>query len=279
MGKTTAAVNLAAGLAAPRRRVLLLDLDSQASASLWCGIDRARLRPSSANCPARRAAAAAGGADDVGAASRPRHWFGRARQRDLALSDVAGRELTLKHLDQRLSTHYDVVVLDCPPNLSLVGVNAIVAADALIVPVTPQHLAVEGLVSLLASLEKVRVRLGTRTRLLGILLTMVDPSTGRSVRVARTPAGAVPRSTSSTPRFWPAAPSKRRRRWRRPSSTSRRAHGRPMPSAASRVKCSSGSARSSIKDIPNCELSLPGFRQLGVERSARPALADSVSLK
>jgi chromosome partitioning protein len=77
---------------------------------------------------------------------------------------------------------YDVIVLDCPPNLSLVGVNALVAADALIVPVTPQHLAVEGLVSLLASVETVRLRLSGRNHLLGILLTMVDPTTAAGLR-------------------------------------------------------------------------------------------------
>jgi chromosome partitioning protein len=103
---------------------------------------------------------------------------------DLALAEVSGRELTLKIMLQRVRPRYDMIVLDCPPNLSLIGVNAIVAADELIVPVTLQHLAVEGLVSLLASVERVRARLGTRSRLLGILLSMVDPSktTGPDLR-------------------------------------------------------------------------------------------------
>lgn len=182
VGKTTTSVNLAAALAAPRHKVLLIDLDSQASASLWCGVDRLRLRPSSANClleafPIQRAIRGTAvphldlvtGSVELASA-------------DLALSDVPGRELTLKNALQRLRQRYDLVVLDCPPNLSLVGVNAVVAADALIVPVTPQHLAVEGLVSLLASVERVRARLATRNRLLGILLSIVDP--GRASGVA-----------------------------------------------------------------------------------------------
>jgi chromosome partitioning protein len=182
VGKTTTAVNLAAALATPRRKVLLVDLDSQASTSLWCGVDRGRLRPSSANAlleglPLLQA---------VRSTSVPHMDLVTGSvelaSADLVLSEVSGRELTLKHLLQRLRQHYDIVILDCPPNLSLVGVNAIVAADALIVPVTPQHLAVEGLVSLLAAVDKVRVRLGTRTRLLGILLSMVDPARSTELR-------------------------------------------------------------------------------------------------
>ena len=173
VGKTTTSVNLAAALAAPRRQVLLVDLDSQASASLWCGVDRTHLEPSSASCllqefPVNKAIRGTTvphldlitGSVELASA-------------DLALAEVRGRELTLKTLLQRL--RYDVIILDCPPSLSLVGVNALVAADALIVPVTPQHLALEGLVSILSSVEMVRVRLGTRSRLLGILLTMVEP--------------------------------------------------------------------------------------------------------
>jgi chromosome partitioning protein len=176
VGKTTTSVNLAAALAAPRRKVLLVDLDSQASASLWLGVERARLKPSSADCllqefPVLRAIRT----------TRVPHLdlicgSVELASADLALAEVAGRELALKNMLQRLRQRYDIIVLDCPPNLSLIGVNAIVAADELIVPVTLQHLAVEGLVSLLASVERVRARLGTRSRLLGILLSMVDPS-------------------------------------------------------------------------------------------------------
>jgi chromosome partitioning protein len=176
VGKTTTSVNLAAALAAPKRKVLLVDLDSQASASLWCGVDRGQLKPSSASClledfPVHRAIRPTSvqhldlitGSVELANA-------------DLSLCEVAGRELTLKHLLQRVRQRYDIILLDCPPNLSLIGVNALVAADGMIVPVPPQHLAIEGLVALLASAEKVRMRLGTRGRLLGILLTMVDAS-------------------------------------------------------------------------------------------------------
>jgi chromosome partitioning protein len=176
VGKTTTAVNLAAALAGPRRRVLLVDLDSQASASLWLGIRRSELRPSSANCllqelPAQHA---------IRSISVPHldliTGSVELANADLALADVPGRELTLKIALQRIRSQYDVIILDCAPNLSLLGVNALVAADALIVPVTPQPLALEGLTSLLASMETVRLRLNTRNHLLGILLSLVDPA-------------------------------------------------------------------------------------------------------
>jgi chromosome partitioning protein len=176
VGKTTAAVNLAAALAGPRRRVLLVDLDSQPSASLWLGIERGGLTPSSASCllhdfPIARA---------IRPTQRPNldllPGSIELASADVALTEVRGREVRLKNLLQRIPQRYDTIVLDCPPSLSLLGVNALVAADGVIVPVTPQYLVAEGLVSLLASLETVRVRLGTAGGLLGILLSMVDPA-------------------------------------------------------------------------------------------------------
>lgn len=172
VGKTTLSVNLAASLAASDRRVLLCDLDSQASASLWCGVDRPHLLPSVANCllkdyPVRRA---------IRATSTPHldllTGSVELASVDVALCDVPGRELSVRNLLNPLRETYDLIVLDCPPGLSLVSVNALVASDGFIVPVTPQFLAVDGLSALLAAVDKVRVRLATRPRLLGIVLTL-----------------------------------------------------------------------------------------------------------
>ena len=174
VGKTTTTMNLGAALAEPHRRVLLVDLDSQASLSLWCGVRRGRLRPSSASCllhayPMR----------DAIRHSSTRHLDFvtgsiELASLDVTLSAVAGREHRLRDALAEIRPAYDVVILDCPPSLSLVGINALMACDTFIVPVTPDYLALEGIVSLLASVDRVRARLGSRASLLGMLLTMVD---------------------------------------------------------------------------------------------------------
>jgi chromosome partitioning protein len=183
VGKTTTAVNLAAALSSPKRHVLLVDLDSQASASAWYGVERDRLKPSIASClldgvPVRQAIrrTALPHVDLITGSAE-------AANVDVALSHVAGRELALKHLLSTVRHLYAFIVLDCPPGLSLVAVNALVAADAAIVPVTPQYLSVDGLVTLFGALEKVRRGLGTKGRLLGLVLTRVEPRSRTGLRL------------------------------------------------------------------------------------------------
>jgi chromosome partitioning protein len=174
VGKTTTAVNLGAALAETRRRVLLVDLDSQASASRWCGVRRGRLRPSAASVllhdfPVEQAVRTTSTLNlDILPGSI------ELANADLALGDVKGRESTLKQALQQLESRYELMLLDCPPSLSLIGVNALVAADGLVIPVPPQPLALEGLSYLLGSIETVRRRLSTHARLLGVLITMAE---------------------------------------------------------------------------------------------------------
>ena len=174
-GKTTTAVGLAVALAGPRRRVLLVDLDSQGAASQWCGISRNQLRPSVASVllekyPILKA---------VRHTSLPHFDLLTGSLElanvDLALGGVRGREGVLARALERIATHYDFILLDAPPGMSLLAVNAIVAAEALIVPVTPEPMAIAALEALFASVERVRSRMHARTRTLGIVLTQVDP--------------------------------------------------------------------------------------------------------
>ncbi len=173
-GKTTSAVNLAAALAMRGSRALLVDLDSQASASLSMGIERAAFTPSVADAilagkplkPVIRRSAVEGldlvtGSPDLANA-------------DLMLASLSGRERRLKDAVAPVLGDYAFIILDCPPSLSMLSVNAMVAADAFIIPTPPEYLALEGLVGLLDAVKKVHAGIGDKCRLLGILLTKVD---------------------------------------------------------------------------------------------------------
>lgn len=174
-GRTTVAVNLAAALAGPRRRVLLVDADCQALASLWCGVARRDLRPSIASCllekyPIGKA---------IRRTSTPQLDLITASlelaNADVALSHRRSRETALRRTLDRLGGRYDLIILDSAPGVSLLAVNVIVAADAIVVPVMPEPLCVEALSTLAASLERVRRQLGSTGPLLGIVLTMTEP--------------------------------------------------------------------------------------------------------
>lgn len=173
-GKTTSAVNLSAALAMKGRKTLLVDLDSQASASLSLGIERSAFAPSAANAildgkplkPLIRRSAVEGldlvtGSPDLANA-------------DLMLASLSGRERRLKDAVAPVLGDYAFIILDCPPSLSMLSVNAMVAADAFIIPTPPEYLALEGLVGLLDAVKKVHAGIGDKCRLLGILLTKVD---------------------------------------------------------------------------------------------------------
>jgi chromosome partitioning protein len=174
VGKTTVAVNLAAALAGPRRRVLIVDLDSQSSASVWLGASRNHLRPSSASVllekyPILKA---------IRHTSTP-HLDLLTGSLELANADVAlcsmrGREAAVARMLERVKEHYDVILMDCPPGFSLLGVNTLVAADGILIPVAPESVAADSLAPLLAAIQRVRSRMSSKSPLLGIVLSAVD---------------------------------------------------------------------------------------------------------
>jgi chromosome partitioning protein len=188
-GKTTSAVNLAAGLAIKKNKTLLIDLDSQASASLSMGIDRAAFSPSVADSilagnplkPVIRKSSVENldlvtGSPELANA-------------DISLANLPGREKRLKAAIAPVQADYDFIVLDCPPSLSMLSVNAMVASDAFIIPTPPEYLALEGLVGLMDAVQKIHEGIGDKCRLLGILLTKVDRRrkvTDEIIKVIRT---------------------------------------------------------------------------------------------
>lgn len=175
VGKTTSAVNLSAGIAAGKKKVLLVDLDAQGSAGLSLGLSRADLSPGVAEVILD--------GHPVGKAIRPSSVKGldilpgsmALASADLALSVIKGREVVLKNALTPILADYDFAVLDCPPSLGLLTVNALTAADFFIIPLTPDYLSLEGLVNLMEAVEKIRTGIGGKVAVpLGILLTLAD---------------------------------------------------------------------------------------------------------
>lgn len=174
VGKTTTAVTLAGALARWGHRVLLVDMDGQASASLSVGLERSELAPSSADVllrglPAREAIRPTrtanlwvipGSADLLSA--------------DLELAPLRSRESRLASALDEVKDPFGFVFVDCPPGLGILARNALYAADSYVVPAVPQYLAVEGLANLVLAAERFGLRSDRRLPLLGILPTMVD---------------------------------------------------------------------------------------------------------
>lgn len=174
-GKTTTSVNLAAGLARDGFRTLLADLDSQASAALSLGIPRSSLEPSMADAlldglPLEETVRPT---SEEGLDICPGHMD--LAHTDLTLADTRGRESRLALQLRRVRDSYDCIVLDCPPSLSLLSVNGLVAADYYLIPVKPEYLSLEGLANLDAALARMKTGMHKAPKLLGVLLTIVHP--------------------------------------------------------------------------------------------------------
>lgn len=174
VGKTTTAVNLGAALAEKGQRVLLVDLDPQASASLSLGVPKDRLSPSSADV----LLAGEPLADVIRPTSAKGLWVVTAsidlQRADAELGVFNRKESRLRSALAPVSERYDHILLDCPASLSILTVNALVASNAFIVPTTPQFLAAAGVTNLLSAAERLTWTANARTLPLGILLTMVD---------------------------------------------------------------------------------------------------------
>ncbi len=175
VGKTTTSVNLAASLAATRRRVLLVDLDPQGNATMGSGVDKNDLALSSFDvlmgeasvAQARRVPETVGydllpGNSDLTGA-------------EVGLLEEIGRELRLKAALQPILAEYEYIIIDCPPALNMLTVNALVAAGSVIIPTQCEYYALEGLSALVGTIEKIRNFLNPELKIEGLLRTMYDP--------------------------------------------------------------------------------------------------------
>ena len=182
VGKTTTTVNLTAALHALGKRVLLCDFDPQANATSGMGVDKNTASPNiydvliNGAFPARATVSTPYG--DVLPSNKALAGAG------IELIALDNREKLLKVALDSLSEQYDYILIDCPPSLELLTVNALCAAHSLLVPVQCEYYALEGLSDLLATVRLVKRGLNPRLRLEGVLLTMFDSRTNLSLQVA-----------------------------------------------------------------------------------------------
>lgn len=174
VGKTTTCVNLAASLASLGKRVLLIDLDPQGNASTGSGIDKAHLKYSIYHVLIGEKTL-----KEVVVNSEKGGFDIAPSNRDLAGAEVElvnelARENRLKVAISKLEDAYDVVLLDCPPALNLVTVNALTAANAVMIPMQCEYYALEGLSDLVNTIKKVRAHLNPTLEIEGLLRTLFD---------------------------------------------------------------------------------------------------------
>ena len=185
VGKTTTAVNLASSLAMTRRRVLLVDLDPQGNATMGCGVEKNTLE--------RTVGDVLVGDCTVGEAmlmlESPAMSLLPANQ-DLTAAEVqllsltVGRELRLRTALQPVREEFDVILIDCPPSLNMLTVNALVAADSVLVPMQCEYYALEGLTALMSTIEQIRAAVNPSLQIEGVLRTMYDPRNNLATEVS-----------------------------------------------------------------------------------------------
>jgi len=185
VGKTTTSINLGASLAAAKRRVLLVDLDPQGNATMGSGVDKRGLEQSSFEVLMGEA-----GVDEVVVAVEHSSYSLLPANSDLTGAEVAlleeiGREMRLRQALKPVRESYDYLIIDCPPSLNMLTVNALVAADSIMIPMQCEYYALEGLSSLLETVEKIRSLLNPGLRVEGLLRTMYDPRNNLSTQVSQ----------------------------------------------------------------------------------------------
>ena len=175
VGKTTTSVNLAAGLAQSGKRVLLVDLDPQANATMGSGIDKRSLTQTVYQVLLGLTAV-----ESVRHRSESGGYDVLPANRDLAgaeveMVDLDNREARLKAALAPILPNYDFILLDCPPSLSMLTVNGLVAAHAVMIPMQCEYYALEGLSDLVHTIKQVRQQLNPTLEIEGLLRTMFDP--------------------------------------------------------------------------------------------------------
>jgi chromosome partitioning protein len=175
VGKTTTSVNLAASLAAAHRHVLLVDLDPQGNATMGSGVDKRGLAHTVYHVLLGIQTVSAVRVTETKGAF---HLVPANRElagTEVEMVELPRREHRLKVALTEIESEYDFILLDCPPALSLLTVNALTAADAVMIPMQCEYYALEGLSDLVNTIKKVRTHLNPQLEIDGLLRTMYDP--------------------------------------------------------------------------------------------------------
>jgi len=183
VGKTTTAVNLAAALAQRGRRVLVVDIDPQGNSTTALGVDKAHV----AHCVYDVLLKSASLEDAVIETKVPGLWLVPSTLNlagaEIELVSALSREQRLRNALRSAARAYDDIIIDCPPSLGLLTLNALTAAHWLIIPVQAEYLALEGLGQLTRVIELVRTHLNEELSIMGVLITMYDGRTNLATQV------------------------------------------------------------------------------------------------
>ncbi|MCI0480470.1 MAG: AAA family ATPase [Candidatus Dadabacteria bacterium] len=184
VAKTTTAINLAMGLGAAEKRVLLVDLDPQSNATSGLGVDPAAQNKSTYEVVIGEAAVKDAVMPDVFPYLDLLPAHKRLTGAEVELVSIVGRETLLRDGLNRVRDDYDYILVDCPPSLGLLTLNGLVAADSVLIPIQCEYFALEGLSNLLQTIELVKERLNPDLEIEGVVLTMFDVRTNLSPQVA-----------------------------------------------------------------------------------------------
>ncbi|VVC76860.1 Sporulation initiation inhibitor protein Soj [Aquicella siphonis] len=173
VGKTTTSINLAASFAAMKRKVMLIDLDPQGNATVGSGVNKTQVRYSSDQVLCNQACiqdalVKTNGGFDLLATNQ------ELIVAEMSLLQLPQRELRLKSILEPVKGQYDYILIDCPPSLSILTVNALVAADSVLIPIQCEYFALEGLSGLLNTVEQIRNTINPSLHIEGLLRTMYD---------------------------------------------------------------------------------------------------------
>ena len=175
VGKTTTCINLAASMAATKRKILVVDLDPQGNATMASGVDKYQVEATAYDLLVEDipfdevVCRSTSGNYDLIAAN------GDVTAAEIKLMEVFAREVRLKNALESIRNNYDFIFIDCPPSLNLLTINAMAAADSVLVPMQCEYFALEGLTALMDTISKLAAIVNDNLKIEGLLRTMYDP--------------------------------------------------------------------------------------------------------